>query len=300
MNTTKNFKGFFSVLFLIVFSNCLQAQQNAADTVVTVIRPWDTKSSIALNFSQVSLSNWAGGGESSISVNSLVNLNATYSKGRSIWENRLDVAYGLIRQGDSAPRGFRKTDDLLNVLTKYNHRIIEEFYITALVDYRTQMREGFKFSENEDGDLIRTKISDFMAPGFLVASLGATYKKPKYYSVTLSPFTGKFTFVLNDSLSAAGAFGVDPGERVRSEAGAAVNSTFQKTIFTNVDFQTSLNLFAGYKTFSHVDVNWEGVLFLKVNKYIKSSISAQLIYDHDIIQKTQWRNLINVGFLLEI
>lgn len=300
MNSFKFSFGSAVFFVLIFFSHSLLSQQNAADTVVTEIRYWDTKSSIALNFSQVSLSNWAGGGESSVSISSLVNLNANYSKGKSIWENRLDVAYGLIRQGDNGPDGFRKTDDLLNLLTKYNYRIREEFYITALADYRTQMAEGFDFSKDENGIVRRRKISDFMAPGFLVASLGATYKKPKFYSVTLSPFTGKFTFVLDDSLSAAGAFGVDPGERLRSEAGAALNSSFQRTLYTNVDFQTSLNLFAGYKTFSHVDVNWEGVLFLKVNKYIKSSVSAQLIYDHDIIRKTQFRNVINVGFLLEI
>lgn len=288
--------------FLMLFNQNLQAQQNATDTVggVSPIRYWDTKSSIALNFSQVSLSNWAGGGESSISISSLVNLNATYSRGSVIWENRLDVAYGLIRQGDTPPQGFRKTDDLLNLLTKYNYRIKEELYITALADYRTQMTEGFRFEENEDGVMVRKRISDFMAPGFLVTSLGLTYKKPKNYSVTLSPFTGKFTFVLDDSLSNAGAFGVEPGQRLRSEAGAALNSNFQRTLYTNVDFQTSLNLFAGYQSFSHVDVNWEGVLFLKVNRYIKSSVSAQLIYDHDIIQKTQWRNVINVGFLLEM
>lgn len=300
MNVAKYLSGFIVVVFFVLFGQNIQAQQNAADTVVSEIRYWDTKGSIALNFSQVSLSNWAGGGESSISISSLVNLNATYSKGKSIWENRLDVAYGLIRQGETPPNDFRKTDDLLNVLTRYNYRIKEEFYITALADYRTQMAEGFDFKADENGVIVRQKISDFMAPGFLVASLGATYKKPNYYSVTLSPFTGKFTFVLNDSLSAAGAFGLEPGERMRSEAGAALNSTFQRTLYTNIDFQTSLNLFAGYKTFSHVDVNWEGVLFMKVNKYIKSSVSAQLIYDHDIIQKTQWRNVINVGFVLDI
>ena len=32
----------------------------------------------------------------------------------------------------------------------------------------------------------------------------------------------------------------------------------------------------------NVDVNWELLIGLKVNKYISASISTQMIYDHDI------------------
>lgn len=302
MNTLKSSFLFIFFAAFSLISSTLLAQQNASDTVAVIdtVRYWDTKGSIGVNFNQVSLSNWTGGGESSISVGSIVNLNANYSKGKVIWENKLDLAYGLIKQGEGDQNDFRKTDDLLNLLTRYNYHIDEGFFLTTLVDYRTQMTLGYRYDQGVDGATIRQKKSEFMAPGFLVASFGATWKKPKVYSVTLSPFTGKFTFVLDDSLSNLGAFGIEPGDRVRGEAGAALNSNFRRTLLTNVDFQTSLNLFAGYKSFSHVDVNWEGTLFLRVNKWIKSSVAAQLVYDHDIIQKAQWRNIINVGFLIEI
>ena len=302
MNSLKNCYSFFLFLFITIWSQALLAQQNAIDTVTTPIeniKYWETKSNFALNLSQVKLENWTGGGESSFSVGSQVQLNADYSKGNAIWENRLDIAYGLIRQGEAEPKEFRKTDDLLNAVSKYNYHLDEGFFITAIADYRTQMDDGFDYKQ-QNGELVKQRRSDFMAPGFLVSSLGATFKKSKVYSVTLSPFTGKFTFVLDDSLSQAGAFGVEPGETVRSEAGAAINSNYEKKIYTNINFKSSLNLFAGYESFTHVDINWEGSLLLKVNQYIKTTIAAQLVYDHDIIQKTQWRNIINVGFMLEI
>ena len=301
MSSLKNCFSFFLFLYVSIWSQCLLAQQNASDTVSTPIantKYWENKSSFALNLSQVKLENWTGGGESSFSVGSQVHLEAVYSKGNAIWENRLDIAYGLLRQGDTDLREFRKTDDLLNVVTKYNYHLDEGFFITAIADYRTQMDDGFEFKK-QNGETLKRRRSGFMAPGFLVSSLGATFKKPKLYSVTISPFTGKFTFVLDDSLSQAGAFGITPGETVRSEAGAALNSNYEKKIYTNINFKSSLNLFAGYESFSHVDVNWEGTLLLRVNQYIKTVIAAQLVYDHDIIQKTQWRNVINVGFLLE-
>lgn len=287
------------VLVLVMAGPQATAQTTAVDPPVNdTTRAWTYGGSTGLNFSQVKLSNWAGGGESSISLASLVRLEANYAKGRSLWENRFNLAYGLIRQGDDENDRFRKTDDLLQLQSQYNHRISSDsnFYATAGADFRTQMDVGYEYTE-ENGELRRTLISDFMAPGFLVTSIGITYKKPKRFSLTLSPISGKFTFVQNERLSNQGAFGVEPGKAFRSEFGASLLSTYEQRLFQNVDFTSSLSLFGNYATFSHIDVNWEGALVMKVNRFINSMVSAQLIYDHDVMQKTQFRNVINVGFL---
>lgn len=289
---------FIATLFL--WSKHLLAQQNAIDTTrAEAPKYWQTGGSFGLNFSQVQLSNWAGGGESSISIGSMVNLRADYNKDKSIWENRLDMAYGLIRQGDNDLAHFRKTDDMLNLVSQYFYHLDEGFFISGLLNFRTQMDVGYEFKE-QNGEITRTRISDVMAPGFLITSLGATYKRGKIYTFKLSPFTGKYTFVLDDSLANAGAFGVTPGQRARAELGALFNCSFQKDLFKNINFRSNLNLFANYQTLNRMDLNWEGILVLKVNEYINSTISAQAIYDHDVINRLQWRNAINVGFLLSL
>lgn len=298
MKTTPFFFSVFLAVILLLAGRRMQAQQNASDTVgSTPPQYWQYSGNLGLNLTQVSLENWAGGGQSSISIGSIVNLSADYAKGSSIWENRIDIAYGLIRQGDDEEDFLRKTDDLVNILSKYNHHLQENFYASAIMDFRTQMDKGYEFNE-VNGETQRRRISDFMAPGFLVSSLGFTYKKEKELSLTLSPFTGKFTFVFDERLSDAGAFGVEPGSAIRSEVGALLRAVFQKDIFTNVNYRSSLNLFGNYETFSHIDANWENTLVLKANKYINSTVSTQLIYDHDVIQKIQWRSIINVGFQL--
>lgn len=300
MKTVKTYSSIFLLTLFSFIHLPLLAQQNAADTVAPVPpQYWQYNGSLALNFTQVSLSNWAGGGQSSISIGSLVNLSADYSRGKSTWENRLDVAYGLIRQGDNEEANLRKTDDILNLISKYNYHLKENMYVSALVDFRTQMDEGYEFKQ-VNGETQRRRISDFMAPGFLLTSLGVTYKKEKEFSLTLSPFTGKFTFVLDDSLSSVGAFGLEPNQQIRSELGALLRAVYQKDVFTNINYRSSLNLFGNYTEFSHIDVNWENILVLKVNKYINSTVSSQLVYDHDVIKRAQWRNIINVGFLLTI
>lgn len=291
-----------SAVFLLALNFKAQAQIPVADSVILNVLDtaayWTTNGSTGLNFSQVSLSNWAGGGESSVSVGSLINLEAKYKKGPSLWDSKLNLAFGLIRQGEGDAANFRKTDDILQLQTQYNHNINDNFYLTGLADFRTQLAEGHNYIE-ENGETRRELISDFMAPGFLLTSLGATYIKPDRFTLTLSPVAGKFTFVQNDSLSQAGAFGVEPGEKFRSEFGASLTSSYTQEIFTNVNFTTNLSLFGNYDTLSRIDVNWEATLVMKVNRYINSTVSTQLIYDHDVLQKTQFRNIINVGFLYQ-
>jgi hypothetical protein len=50
-----------------------------------------------------------------------------------------------------------------------------------------------------------------------------------------------------------------------------------------VTFSTSLELFSNYlKDPQNIDVLWENILNMKVNKFITASITTNLIYDHDI------------------
>jgi hypothetical protein len=51
----------------------------------------------------------------------------------------------------------------------------------------------------------------------------------------------------------------------------------------NVNFQNKLELFTNYSEEpANIDVNWEILIALKVNKFISATISTQLIYDHDV------------------
>jgi hypothetical protein len=75
------------------------------------------------------------------------------------------------------------------------------------------MTAGYNYPDDS------TKISDFFAPAYLVLALGLDYKPDAYFSVFLAPVTEKFTFVTDQVLSDAGAFGVTPGKTSLSEFG---------------------------------------------------------------------------------
>jgi hypothetical protein len=114
-----------------------------------------------------------------------------------------------------------------------------------------------------------------------------TYKPNAGFSFYLSPTTGKFTIVNDDDLSAAGAYGVRPGEKLRSEFGAYATVEYKAAIMENITFKTKLDLFNNYTdpnadNRANIDVNWENSINMTVNKYITVNIFAHLIYDHDI------------------
>lgn len=287
-----------SLCFFVFFSKSLQAQQSTIAPIPSdsLVEGWNTQGGVGLNFSQVSLNNWAGGGQNSISIGSLLNYQAILKKDRSKWDNTLNLAYGLIRQGDKEAE-FRKTDDLINLRSKYDYELNKKWSLTALIDFRTQFDKGYEFPEDNDELEEKLLISEFMAPGFLITTLGFSYSPGKYFTATISPLTGKNTFVFNDSLSNAGAFGVEPGDKLRTELGASIQGSFKKDLAENISLVSNIIFFGNYGEFNHIDVNWDANLLMKINKFITTTVSSQLIYDHDVITKVQLRNSITVGLL---
>lgn len=250
----------------------MQSETNA-DSV------WTTGGTLGLNFSQVYLSNWAAGGQSSISATGLVNLFANYKKGDNTWDNTLDLAYGLLNQGSNGI--VLKTDDKIDMSSKYGRKASEKWYYSALFNFRTQFAPGYPVVDGApDKD---NKISDAFAPAYTLLALGMDYKPNKKFSAFISPVTMKNTIVLDDSLSANGAFGVDPGSNFRAELGGYLKFQYTTELVKNVSLASKLNLFSNYlHNPQNIDVNWENLISMKINEFMNATISTQLLYDDDI------------------
>ena len=244
------------------------------------------------SFTQVSLSdNWAAGGQSSVSLNGYFSSFANYIKGQDLWENYLELGYGMIKQGSI---DYRKSNDKINAVTKYGRKLSRDpdgnLYWTSLVDFRSQFAPGYAFPNDS------VYISRFMAPGYLIVASGIDYKIGDYMSINYAPVTGKFTFVNDQRLANEGAFGVDaaeytadgttlitPGKQFRAEVGSFLKAGFKKEVITNVNVESRLELFSNYlENPQNIDVNWENILILKVNEWLSTNFITQLIYDDDI------------------
>ena len=115
---------------------------------------WKTGGVFSVNLTQVSLTNWNAGGQNSVSVNGILSLFANYKKGKSAWDNQLDLGYGILQQGDD---GIRKTDDKIEFTSKYGQKAFKNWYYAGLVNFKSQMTVGYNYPDDS------TVISNFLA-----------------------------------------------------------------------------------------------------------------------------------------
>jgi hypothetical protein len=274
---------------------------------------WKTGGNYNLNIQQVTLSNWAAGGASTFALNSGLSLFANYKKDDKVWDTQLNINLGFNRQGN---RNFetRKTNDNFQFVSNYGRNLSKFLYLSTQLDARTQLLAGYKYSRPSGSDLeIRTRISDLLSPGYVQSSTGLnyrkTYKDNSKLSLILSPFTGRFTIVMDDSLSQAGAFGVDRGENIRAEAGVSLGATVTDIrLMENISWRSDINLFSNYESFGNMVVNFNSTIRMKVNRFISTRIETMIIYDEEVFirqddgssrQAVQLQNLINFGISLD-
>lgn len=263
-------KKIYIVLSVLLLPALISAQDTAA-----VEGPWKYNGMATLNFAQVSLTNWAQGGESSYAINGLSAFKLNYSKNDNSWTNSLDMGYGIQKVGEKTPT---KTDDHLELVSKYGRKTKGNWFYSGMLNFRTQFTEGYK--QTETG---RVKISDFLSPGYIMLSLGMEYKKDESFFFSLSPVTGKITIITDDSLSTAGSFGVKPGENMRSEFGGSVKVGLNREIMENVNLSSTLDLFSNYiDKPQNIDVSWKTMVNMKINTFLSANISTHIIYDDDI------------------
>lgn len=167
----------------------------------------------AANLAQTSLTNWAAGGQNSVAINCIFSVFANMKQGKSVWDNSLDLGYGVLKQG----------------------------------------------KKGEDAN----------------------------FSAFVAPLTAKFTFVTDKDLDVT-KFGIESGKTTRSEIGGYIRAIFTKNDFKselmkNISFTTKIDLFSNYaENPQNIDVSWETLIAMKVNKYITINFNTHLLYDDNI------------------
>ena len=269
---------------------------------------WRNGGLFNFNFNQANFYQWAGGNNNSLALNGLVSVYAKYKKGSWVWDNTGDFGLGAIKQGEGGE--LIKSDDKIDINTKLGFDIGNKLYFSLLGGFKTQFTEGFVF--NQDGS--RTRISNIMAPAYALASLGIDYKPNTDFTLFLSPITSRTVIVKDDALSQAGAFGVTPGETIRSEFGAYLTTKYKKNLMENVLLSLKLDLFSNYLDQpKNVDVNLELLFAFKINKFLQASVSSTLLYDDNTLvpvkldngdyrqgKGVQLKNVIGIGLAYKI
>ena len=243
------------------------------------------------NLNQVSFTNWAEGGESTLAGNVFGVLKATYLKKQFKADNYLLLAYGITWNDE---QGVRKTDDKIEIGTSVGYEVFENWYYSLIANLKSQFSNGYKYPDDS------TLVSTFLAPANFLLSLGMEYKPNEFTSLFISPASGKFIFVSNQELADKGAFGVTPavrdtlgnvlipGSDYKAKFGFNFILNYHKDIIKNVNLSTKLNLHNNYMDENienrwNLDVDWETAFNFRINSFLSSMIYMHFLYDHDIM-----------------
>jgi hypothetical protein len=238
---------------------------------------WKTGGLYNLTFNQAALSNWAAGGyKSALSLNTLLNLYAFYANGRNSWDNTLTLAYGL---ANTTSLGSRKTDDRIDLVSKYGYDLGKKWYLSSLFNFRSQFAPGYNYPDAKT----RVLTSDFMAPAYFLLSIGMDYKPNDNFSVFISPITARELIVHNDSLAAQGAYGVDSGKTSRFEFGAYLSINYNSNLSKTASYSGRLDLFSDYlHNPQNVALYMTNIVNVKVTSVLSMNLALTLIYDDNI------------------
>lgn len=130
------------ITFLLSVMVATIATSQTADTT----KLWTNGFKASLTFNQVSLTNWAAGGENSLGANSFLNLFANLKQGKTTWDNSLDLAYGMVKLGDA---NVRKSDDKIDLVSKLGHNVINKnLFLSANLSFKTQFAEGYNYPDD--------------------------------------------------------------------------------------------------------------------------------------------------------
>ncbi len=260
---------------------------------------WKRGAFLGLDINQGTLTNWAAGGDHfSLALGVKADLYANYSDNRNSWDNNLNMGLGFLQ---TSSQGIRKSDDKLELYSKYGYRFSKHWYYSVLVNVRTQFANGYNYPDDS------TVISHFLAPGYALGSVGISYQPNDNFSIFMSPVTSRFVIVNDQRLANEGAFGakeavydttilgerylVKPGKRINYELGAYLSIIYNKEIFKNINWKTRLELYSNYlDNPQNIDVHWNSLITFKVNKFISASVTTELIYDNDVKYITYVKN----------
>ncbi|MEZ5046811.1 MAG: DUF3078 domain-containing protein [Chitinophagaceae bacterium] len=262
---------------------------------------WSRSGLINIGINQAILENWAAGGERlSLAVNGQFNGALARVHQNKIWENTLDLFYGLnyVQSNNFVPR---KLDDRIDFSSRYGwqpakwtssaNKLKRYTYLTALFRFQSQFTAGYNY---ENAGWQNNPISEFLSPGYFTLALGAQYRPNENFSVFFSPLAAKYTTVKSKYTTFGPAFGVQQGKTNRLELGAYLTARYKTNLTKNIIYNTRLDLYSNYLAKNttvngilrkdnpgNIDILWDNFFAMKISKFIGAGLGFTVLYDND-------------------
>lgn len=294
-----------------------KAINEAPEVAPVVEKPkyWTNSLMTNLSIGQTSLTNWAAGGDNTVSFAGFIDGNANYQRNEMFWNNRLQLDYGFL-YASSKPI-LQKSNDRIYLESKWGYKAYKDvLFFSANYDFKSQFTTGYDYNtpaslvdengKDLEGDLLKQAWKDaralksgFLAPAYTNLALGIDYKPAKWLSMNFAPLTGGYVIVKNEALRESysmplkkeyeGATEGVPtdGSQFRSsrfEFGAQLKMDAKVNVNDNFSYTTQVVLFANYLDIKHCPrINWDNRIDWKLAKYFSLTMTTNLIYDDTIM-----------------
>ena len=266
---------------------------------------------------------WQAAGDNTATILANVNFLHTYKKNKFTLTNTASAKFDYNNMktdlGDGEQKGvwFKNIDEIV-LSTAPQWDMVKNWTYGANVKFRTQFAPGYGARGDKQNGVQR--VSNFMTPGYLDASLGFTYVLPSErfpLKINLAPAAMSATYRHDQYTSKD--YGVAAGYTSKYEGGLSVQLDFDKTWGKDgwLRYRTTAHSFYGWITdissmkkfvpteledgtmseYEHVvpTLRWENTIDIKATKYISTQIYFQLYYNKAEYHKLQVSSMLSVG-----
>lgn len=251
--------------------------------------PWTISGEENIQLSQLYVSNWVKGGESSTTLLSDLRFQAKYSKNKHQWENNIIHKLGITH---TSVLGSRLSDDVVDLSSKYGYQAINKWYYSIQNTFKTQFFHNYSKNDKE-----REKpTSAFLSPAYIQFVFGMDYKNEKL-SLLLSPYTSVITLVADTSLVDKTNYSISENKKTMSVNGLSVTVNWKKEIYVNITYTTKCEIFYEYfKKEGQKRFDWENIFDMQINRYLATRLICELRYYDNESKKFQLKENFSIAF----
>ena len=258
-------------------------------------RYWFPKATALMQFTQNYISqNWYQGGNSNLAILNILSGELNYDNKKDIqWENKMEWRAGFNSVVGDTIRKISTNDDLLRYTSKFGLKASGNWYYSVSGDFSTQLFDNYKTINSTQ---YKARL---LTPFRANIGIGMDYKYKKLLSLMIAPLSFKYIYANDTANVNPNLFGIEKGKNQLRQVGSSFRAQFNYSPSRQWQLDSRLTFYTDYKK---VEIDWEMVSNLSVNRFMSVRIALNPRYDNTVILKKgenarlQFKQLLSIGF----
>lgn len=265
------------------------------DVVKLKPRYWSPKANALMQFTQNYISsNWYQGGNSNLAILNILSGEMNYDNKNNIqWENKMEWRAGFNSVHGDTLRKISTNDDVLRYTSKFGIKAGGNWFYSVSGDFSTQLFDNYNAINS---NIFKARL---MTPFRANVGIGMDYKYKKLISLMIAPVSFKYIYA-NDTVNVnQNLFGIKKGSKELRQVGSSLLAQLDYNPAHDWHVDSKFTFYTDYKK---VEINWEIVSNLSVNRFMSVRLSLNPRYDNTVIMKKgekakiQFKQLLSIGF----